>query len=362
MDILQVMSWLGMFLAKAAGILAIIYLPMIIGLRWQPKIDDKGLFTAPLSWVLAISTGLILGAMLLAFNLDPVYFTVDNIFRPHGPWELSFSEFIRVRVNPFNYSFRPMFQYLDSYDSDMNLSVVLALAATTYGLLSLRAFRLWGSLNALRGIMFGSVVVMWAAYMTIFLLCLFLWLCNLLNFWILALMTVAIHLHRNHALPIVLHTLVAPLNSGGHDTHGGHGHGDHGQGDHGHGGHGDHHGSHGHGGHDNHGHEHGHGHGDSHGEHGEHDGHGSHDVHDRHHGHTDHGRDGHGHDDHGGQDSHHGHDDHGHGHGGQHASSHGDSHGHGGHEAAGKDSSHENASFAGGRRPPRAPYTLYRHR
>jgi|GEM_PF-5542683 len=225
MDILATISWLGVGFAKSASILAIIYIPMILGVRWLPRIDDRGFFLMPMVWVLAISTGLILGALLLSFNLDPHYFTVDNVFRSEGPWALTYSEFIRSRVNPFNYSLRPIFTYLDTYDHDMNLTVVLVLAASTYGLLIVRAFATWGSLAALRGVLFGSVLVLWSAYMTIFMVCLALWLFNLLNFWALALATVAVHLHRNHAMPIGFHTLTAPVTGGGGG--GGHGGGHH---------------------------------------------------------------------------------------------------------------------------------------
>jgi len=260
MDILSQLTDFGVFLAQAASILAIIYLPMIVAVRWVPKIDDKGFFLQPVVWVLAIVTGIILGASLIAFNIDPDYFTVNNVFRTDGPWALSYSAFIRDRVNPFNYSFQPVFEYIRYYDADYNMTVLMIFAATTFGLLCLRAFATWGGPGALRGILFGALVVAWSTYMTVFSVCLVLWLLNLLNFWTLAVLTFAIHLHRNQAFPVNFEMLAAPVTQvGGHGHgHGGHGHGSHGHGSHGHGSHGlGGHGDHGHRSHDHHGGHHG---------------------------------------------------------------------------------------------------------
>lgn len=255
MDILSQITDFGVFLAQAASILAIIYLPMIVAVRWVPKIDDKGFFLQPVVWVLAIMTGVILGAALIAFNIDPEYFTVNNVFRTDGPWAMSYSTFIRDRVNPFNYSFQPVFEYIRYYDADYNMTVLMVFAATTFGLLCLRAVATWGGPGALRGILFGALVVVWSTYMTVFAVCLVLWLLNLLNFWTLAVLTMAIHLHRNQAFPLNFEMLAAPVTqAGGHGHgHGGHGHGGHHANGHGHG-----HNNHGHGhhgrGHDHHGH------------------------------------------------------------------------------------------------------------
>lgn len=258
MEILDVVEELGIFLAQALSILAIIYVPMIIGARWMPKIDDKGFFLIPIVWVLAIFTGVGLGAALIAFNLPTEFFTVDNIFRTDGPWALSYSTFIRDRVNPFNYSFEPVLTYLRTGDADRNLTVVAVLVATAYGLLVVRAVATWRSLGALRGIIFGTAIVVWALYMTLFSVCLLLWLLNLLSFWSLAVITMFIHLYRSRALPFSYDMLAAPV-TGGHGH--GHGHGGHGHNGHGHNGHG-HGGGHGHNGHGHGGHGHGgHGHG-----------------------------------------------------------------------------------------------------
>ena len=277
MDILQSGYATGVLLAKAFSILAIIYVPMIVGVRWLPRIDDRGFFLDPEAWSLAMFSGIILGGCLVYFNLDPEYFTVDNILRVDGPWALSYSSFIHTRVNPFNYSFGMVFSQIAGNSQAMNFSIILLLAGATFLLLAYRALRAWGSAAAARGVLFGAMVVIWACYMTMFMVCLGLWLLNLLNFWTLAILTIAIHLHRMHNFPFRFSMLMTPVfGSGhGHGDHGhghGHGHGGHGHGDHGHGGHGDHGGGHGHG--DEHGHDEDHGHGGGHGAagHGGHDG------------------------------------------------------------------------------------------
>jgi len=278
MDILHISLVVGALLAKTLSILAIIYLPMIVGMKWLPRIDNAGMFLMPGAWYLPMITGMIVGGTMVYFNLDEELFTVDNIFRTDGPWNLTYSAFIRDRVNPFNYYLEPVLNHASFQGFDLNIMILLLVAAACFGLMVYRAVSIWHSFGAWRGIVFGFAVVVWSCYMTIFGVCLVLWLLHLLNFWSLALITLLVHLYRTHSLPFHASDLMSPV-FGGHG-HGGHGHGDHGHG----GGHGDHGGGHG-GGHDSHG--------------GGHDSHGG------------------GHDSHGG-----GHDSHGGGHGG----------GHGGHD------------------------------
>ena len=289
MDILQLGVTASLLLAKTASILAIIYLPMIVGARWLPKIDTAGMYLMPISWNLPIIAGVALGGAMVYYNLDEEFFTVDNIFRTDGPWNLTYASFLLDRVNPFNFHLEPVFNHLTFQGPDMNVSMALTLAAISFGLLVLRAVSTWHSFGAWRGIAYGAALAIWACYMTIFGVCLVLWLMNLLNFWLLAVLTLSVHLYRTHSWPFTYHSLMAPVwgDSHGHGHgHGGHGHGGHG--DHGHGGgHGDHGGGHGHDAHGG-----GHGGHDAHG-----GGHGGHDAH------------GGGHGDHGGHGGGHGHDD-----------------------------------------------------
>ena len=277
MDILHFSVATGLIFAKALSILAIIYLPMIFGARWLPKIDNAGMFLSQSAWTLPIFAGVVFGGAMVYYNLDEEYFTVDNIFRTDSPWALSYTAFLFDRVNPFNYYLEPVLSHLSFHGPDMNLSVAIAAAIASFGLVVLRAVNTWHSFGAWRGILYAAALMVWACYMTIFGVCLVLWLLNILNFWTLALLTLAVHLYRTHSWPFTYHTLMAPVWGDAHG-HGHGGHGGHGGGHGGHGGHGEHgdHGSHGGG----HGHEaHGGGHGGGHGEHDDH-GHGGHGEHD----------------------------------------------------------------------------------
>ncbi|MBI1320971.1 MAG: hypothetical protein GC168_18750 [Candidatus Hydrogenedens sp.] len=230
MDVAHLSVVLAVVIAKALSILAILYIPMLIGARWLPRIDDQGLYLQPAAWFLALFSGAVGGGALLYCNLDPNYFTVNEIFRPDGPWALSYSAFILERVNPFNYSFDPVFNQMAWDGEGTNLAVLFVLAAASAALLVLKAISTWRSAGALRGIIFGFAVVVWACYLTMFLVCLTLWLLHLLNFWTLALATLAVHLHRSRSFPFHLSTLLAPVfgAASDHGHHGGgHGHGDH---------------------------------------------------------------------------------------------------------------------------------------
>ena len=181
MDIVHFSVAAGLILAKAFSIVVIIYLPMIIGARWLPRIDTAGMYLLPTAWTLPMFSGAVLGGTMVYFNLDEEYFTVDNIFRADGPWNLSYYSFILDRVNPFNYYLDPVLSHLTFQGQDMNISIALSLAAGSFGLLVIRAISTWHSFGAWRGILFGFAIAVWACYMTIFGVCLVLWLLNLLN-------------------------------------------------------------------------------------------------------------------------------------------------------------------------------------
>ena len=268
MDIVHLSVSAGVIVAKALSILAIIYLPMIFGARWLPKIDTAGMFLIPSAWTLPIFSGVVFGAAMVYYNLDEELYTVDNIFKTDGPWNLSYSTFLFDRANPFNYYLEPVFSHLTFQGADTNVSILVTLAAGSFGLLVLRAVNTWRSFGAWRGILYGFALAVWACYITIFGVCLVLWLLNIMNFWTLALLTLGVHLYRTHSWPLPYHKLMMPV-WGDHDHGHGHGHDAHGGGHgggHGHDAHGGGHGG-GHGGHDAHGGGHGGGHGghDAHG-------------------------------------------------------------------------------------------------
>ena len=235
MDIVHFGMATGILAAKALSILAIIYIPMIVGARWLPKVDTAGMYLMPVAWTLPLFAGLVFGGAMVYYNLDEEFYTVDNIFRTDGPWNLSYAAFLLDRVNPFNYYLEPVFSHLTFQGKDMGISLAIATAVGSFGLLVMRALGTWHSFGAWRGILYGAALAIWACYMTIFGVCLVLWLLNLLNFWTLALLTLSVHLYRTHSWPFTYHTLMAPVwgDAHGHGGHGDHGHGGHGGG-HGH--------------------------------------------------------------------------------------------------------------------------------
>lgn len=230
MDIVHLSSLLGLFVLKAAGILVIIYGPMIIGARWLPRIDNRGLYLQPVAWLLPLLSGAIVGAGLLYSNLDPEYFTVNAIFQTEGPWGLSYTAFLGERVNPLNYSFEVLFDRMVNPGENGNLMAMALVAVGCFAALVVRCVTLWRSAGALRGILYGTVVAIWACYMTIFAAGLTLWLLNQLNFWTLAVVTILVHMHRSHNFPVHLSTIMAPVANALQPGHGHGGHGHHGGG------------------------------------------------------------------------------------------------------------------------------------
>ncbi|MBI1320972.1 MAG: hypothetical protein GC168_18755 [Candidatus Hydrogenedens sp.] len=230
MDLQQVTHAVGGFVVKALPILAILWLPPVIGKPLLPRVDDKGLFATQTAWMLAAFCGVAIGGCVLYFNLGFDAFTFDNVFRVEGPWALPYATFLLERANPFHYSWQPVLERLTWNGRPTDLTPLAGLVGLAFTALVVRALLLWRSLGAVRGIAVAVVVIAWLGVLTLFGVSLFLWLMNMINLWALVLLLLivqgGIHLP---ALPF------GSAKASAHDDHGG-GHGGGGHGGDGHGG------------------------------------------------------------------------------------------------------------------------------
>lgn len=224
---------IGLFTLQIIIVLSIIYLPITLSIGVWSYISHHHFLLQRLFWICTVCPGIILGSFLLFCNLEADIFSLQNLYHLDGPWDLTYQEFLFDRVNPLNYSFVAVLQYIQQPNASFFLT-----SLAFFSLLSFFSMLLYSYLRLLSGkvfwvLVFSLIVVTWSSYMVIFLICLVFWLVNLLSFWILALLALGIHLHNHHAFPFTWRIFIVPvfLLTGKplpvkKDAH--HGHGDHG--------------------------------------------------------------------------------------------------------------------------------------
>jgi len=133
--------------------------------------------------VAAVVVGVMLAPLLLLASTSDHILYPREIFQPDGPWDLSFFQFLALRVLPLLYSPITLLGLLLSGEASPDvlrgtLLVGAAIAAVVLAPAALQRDRT-GSGEGLRNLL----LVLWAAYATIYTVALLLWLANMLNFW-----------------------------------------------------------------------------------------------------------------------------------------------------------------------------------
>lgn len=131
----------------------------------------------------AIGIGVLFAPLLLLASTPDHILSLGEIFRPNGPWDLNFSQFITERALPLLLSPAELLDVVltGRAGPDMTRGSILAgLAATAvvlgpYAVLRNRIGMVIGARNLL--------LLLWGAYATIYTVAVLLWLANLLNFW-----------------------------------------------------------------------------------------------------------------------------------------------------------------------------------
>ena len=121
-------------------------------------------------------------ALLLASTTDQIL-SLPDIFRPNGPWDLDFMQFMTHRALPLLLSPIELIDRVVTGQASADLTrgtVLLSILAAAvvlgpYGMLRNRAGIAIGVRNLL--------LMAWGAYATIYTVAVLLWLANLLNFW-----------------------------------------------------------------------------------------------------------------------------------------------------------------------------------
>src|ERR1700741_314179 len=91
------------FLLDALALAIIPFIPLALGSRIINSLQDARLPWTPVIELLALAVGLLAGALILALSVDPASLEGHEVFRPGGPWDLSFWQFLAHWGNPLTY-------------------------------------------------------------------------------------------------------------------------------------------------------------------------------------------------------------------------------------------------------------------
>lgn len=172
-----VLSLLLLAAFHAVLVLAIPFVPLAAGSRLINMAQEARLPITPMVETLALVLGVVIGAFLLAYNLPQGSLTLAGLFDGRGYWTISLDRFLLERVNPLNYSLAEVLLPNAELGGLQPLLLPAATALLVMPLLIQRGPA--GLANGARNLL----ILVWAAYATVYLVCLLYWLLALLNFW-----------------------------------------------------------------------------------------------------------------------------------------------------------------------------------
>ena len=199
------MSDIGGFLSVARtllGILLALAIPIAVaalGARVMHRLIFPDFFEVPLVKTLANWFGVALGLLLMYARFDARYFDLHQLFLPESPWNLTLWQFLAERINPLNYGIGTLVDYPAGHPADHTFFVFLAVVAALMLATLAAPFLFWPAALARRVALYSLVLAGFAAYVTIYIVCLLLWSLYLLNFWAFALAGVMFQYYRMRA-------------------------------------------------------------------------------------------------------------------------------------------------------------------
>jgi hypothetical protein len=181
---------------KIAAIIGLPFLAANLGNALLHAIAAKDFGAVPILTTLSRLAGGLIAGLLLYANLDRSYFDLEMLFIPESRWNIGFVQFITERANVFAYDLGPLFglfatsaHWIELYALGL-VFLLLTLGAT------LLCFRYWSGREAIRAAIACGGTVIWAAWITIYLVCLVFWALFHLNYWALLLMVLFVQYRR----------------------------------------------------------------------------------------------------------------------------------------------------------------------
>lgn len=193
---LNSVAWLVLEIALVLAIPVAIIEGGFAGLR---RIAPVGFFAMPVMSGVSKLLGITAGVLLISARYDRQYFDLRALFVPESPWNLSLWDFLIERVDPFNYGPGPVLDLLGSGQVGGAFAFGFGLFVILLAVLTAGPFVIWSGPVARRGVVCALLTAALVTYLTIYFICLLMWVLFLLNFWALAILLMAFQYYRQRA-------------------------------------------------------------------------------------------------------------------------------------------------------------------
>jgi len=173
----------GLAILRILTLLLIPVLPLAAVREATKVIGPAHARFTPYLEIAAVTIGVLFAPLLLVASTTDNILDLRDVFRPQGPWDLDFIQFLTRRALPLLLSPAELLGAVltGRAGTDMVGSTILLGTATVVvvaGPIVVLRDRV-GVANATR----NFLLVCWGAYATIYTVAVLLWLANLLNFW-----------------------------------------------------------------------------------------------------------------------------------------------------------------------------------
>jgi hypothetical protein len=173
----------GLAIVRVLALLLIPALPLAALRGMTRALGPAQVRFTPFVEIAAVAIGVLTAPLLLVASSTDNILGLRDIFRPDGPWDLNFVQFLTQRAVPLLISPVELLEEVFTGRAGPDLvggTIVLgtAIAAVVVGPYALLRDRV-GVANGARNLL----LVCWGAYATIYTVAVMLWLANLLNFW-----------------------------------------------------------------------------------------------------------------------------------------------------------------------------------
>ena len=138
----------------------------------------------PLLAKLTVGAGLVLGVAVACIAAKPELVRPAQIFATPGPWDITFVEFLRYRVNPLAFDYAGAARAIRSGGLFGGLALSLLLVAGALTAAIAICIRVWYIREAMLASALCLLTVLCTAYLVVYAGAGFLWLLNHVNFLI----------------------------------------------------------------------------------------------------------------------------------------------------------------------------------
>jgi len=190
----------GLAIAKAAILTAIPVFATRVIWAGLGKLVPAGFFQMPIIYTFARIAGLGLGLALIYAHKGGAYYDLHIMFLPESPWNTTLWTFIYDRVNPLNFGPGAIYDRLGLSDRNVVFTEVVALLVILYLVAVGNCLKTWRGKDFWSSAIGVTVITVWMAYVSIYVLSLIFWLMFMLNSWTFLLLAFVVQFYRRRSV------------------------------------------------------------------------------------------------------------------------------------------------------------------